>query len=799
MPLNVQLVNAQVKDPQSGQMTPAGLIGSDAISTINTAKNQAIAAVQQKGEETLQSIPDDYTALSNEVDDVKTHLSQTDEIIFNGYTNNPPVANGSFSSSGVYTTNSKRLRTNFIPVKAGDRIVIDNGSLKHACGAWEGTLSTETNIRNDSLFNTNDEEITSPVNGYYIVVFAKQDATQEIALSDFDGSVLVYANGMYRNAKSIDEVKEEIAAVSARTDAALINSSSVMQFPYVAGTAHSRDADKVTVNIIKDQEFNLKSENTLPYLSVYAIYTDGTNESILPASNMAFDATLKAKKDIQFICVYFGAPASSGTFSMSISYGIGYETSKLRERISAVYNGDYKSVCKYTSPVPFGNYQIGDVVDISPLSESGNYYTFMFNDIIPGETFFVNLIGSDTNRPWAFLDKDYRLISLNVNAYAVDMTIEAPENAVYLVVQKNSGNYSDADIKRHNSFADFDKQIDINSLNAYSDMVNKLENASNSAKADTITAVKSRANLLNIIHFSDIHGGVRRISRLLEYEGLYSKYISDIYHTGDSVVDKFEDANPFASVGGDKVLNVIGNHDCWKTGAPASNPYNATAAEVYQKFFAPYISDWDVVSPGENLCYYYKDYATAKTRVIVLDCLHYDSTQESWFASALNDAKTNNMRVIAVAHYPAQTGLDGFDCTFNSLTRTIAPVETPAAGSYMDRMPESAFTVIDNFISGNGEFVCWLVGHTHDDFIGTVKQHSDQIQIIISNGNTDNRYSDCARTTRTKSEDLFNVFTVDGNAKLIKLIRVGSTMDKFMRKRETLCVNYSTRQIISNN
>lgn len=76
MPLNVQLVNAQVKDPQSGQMTPAGLIGSDAISTINTAKNQAIAAVQQKGEETLQSIPDDYTALSNEVDEVKTQLNR---------------------------------------------------------------------------------------------------------------------------------------------------------------------------------------------------------------------------------------------------------------------------------------------------------------------------------------------------------------------------------------------------------------------------------------------------------------------------------------------------------------------------------------------------------------------------------------------------------------------------------------------------------------------------------------------------------------------------------------------------
>lgn len=151
--------------------------------------------------------------VGDELTGLKADLSQTDETIFNGYTNNPPVANGSFNVIGVYMTNNKRLRTNFIPVKTGDRIVIDNGSLKHACGAWEGTLSEATNIRNDSSFKTNDEEIISPVNGYYIVVFAKQDATQEIALSDFDGSVLVYANGMYRNAEYIKVLKSEINKV----------------------------------------------------------------------------------------------------------------------------------------------------------------------------------------------------------------------------------------------------------------------------------------------------------------------------------------------------------------------------------------------------------------------------------------------------------------------------------------------------------------------------------------------------------------------------------------------------------
>lgn len=82
MPLNVQLANAQVKDPQSGQMIPAGLIGSDAISTINTAKNQAVAAVQQKGVETLESIPDDYTALTDEVDELKTQLTDVHNILY---------------------------------------------------------------------------------------------------------------------------------------------------------------------------------------------------------------------------------------------------------------------------------------------------------------------------------------------------------------------------------------------------------------------------------------------------------------------------------------------------------------------------------------------------------------------------------------------------------------------------------------------------------------------------------------------------------------------------------------------
>ena len=367
------------------------------------------------------------------------------------------------------------------------------------------------------------------------------------------------------------------------------------------------------------------------------------------------------------------------------------------------------------------------------------------------------------------------------------------------MIQIGAVHYATAKLIRYNNFTDYDKNSGINALNQYADIINKLENASNSAKADTSTAVKSRANLLNLIHFSDIHGDATNITRLLEFYGLYDNYIHDVIHTGDSVANYYGDANPFASVGGDDVLNVIGNHDCWIQGDTWPSPYNATAQQAYEKFIAPYIENWGVTSPGTNRCYYYKDYSTAKTLVIVLDCIHYDSTQETWFAGVLADAITNELRVVAVTHYPAQTGITGFGCTFNSITQTIDAVDTPAAGTQIERMPESAFTAVDAFINNGGEFVCWLSGHTHDDFIGVVNNHTNQIQVIISTGGTSNRYSDCARTKNTKTEDLFNVFTVDGNAKLIKLIRVGSTMDKFMRKRETLCVNYATRQIVSNN
>lgn len=130
-------------------------------------------------------------------------ITDIESIINNGYVLVQPTVNASFSGNGPSTIfNAKRIRTELIAVKIGDEIYIRNGSLVHAVGAWNGEPSLSTNIRNDSQFITTDEKIISTVNGYYLIVFAKQNTTQEITPAEFDGAVELYNTKVGRDAEA---------------------------------------------------------------------------------------------------------------------------------------------------------------------------------------------------------------------------------------------------------------------------------------------------------------------------------------------------------------------------------------------------------------------------------------------------------------------------------------------------------------------------------------------------------------------------------------------------------------------
>ena len=86
----------------------------------------------------------------------------------------------------------------------------------------------------------------------------------------------------------------------------------------------------------------------------------------------------------------------------------------------------------------------------------------------------------------------------------------------------------------------------------------------------------------------------------------------------------------------------------------------------------------------------------------------------------------------------------------------------------------------------------------HMDYIGYNEQYPKQLCIAIdalccyqSEG-----YSDTDRRIGMPSQDLYNLVAVDTFDKLIKIVRIGCNLDRDLRKKDTLCINYKTFEII---
>lgn len=172
MPLTVRKFNAQVKDPTSGDMIPAGLLSSDSLEAIEAAETAAVAAVgakqavseaaiELKGATTLASIPADYTTLDNEVDDLKTQISvvnaQFPEI--NGAIIPPPFEIGArWNNNGEerWTDNPANLtlkRGTYIELKTNDVVSINKTIISAYYGGYttDGTTFTTISSRIDDF------------------------------------------------------------------------------------------------------------------------------------------------------------------------------------------------------------------------------------------------------------------------------------------------------------------------------------------------------------------------------------------------------------------------------------------------------------------------------------------------------------------------------------------------------------------------------------------------------------------------------------------------------------------------
>ena len=309
---------------------------------------------------------------------------------------------------------------------------------------------------------------------------------------------------------------------------------------------------------------------------------------------------------------------------------------------------------------------------------------------------------------------------------------------------------------------------------------------------------------LNLLYFSDLHGYTTQLDRLLQFRSTFSTYIDEVLHGGDSVRDKYSDVNYIATSSyGSRILNVVGNHDVNDSSNVEGDSVNGilTKAKTFAKYIEPFreesgISlheDWET----EHYCFYYKDYSASKIRLVVLDCMHWEAAQNEWLASVLANARTLGYAVIAVDHFVPQKYFLGVrTCTFESLYRDYLTNGFPS-GQYLN---SAATATVQAAIDNGLEFVCWLFGHEHLDHFGYIRDYPQQYALSVDKsapaGNGWER--DAIRQSTGRSQDSFDIISVDTTLKVLTVMKVGNNMDKFLRQKNFMAFDYANRIVLSN-
>ena len=132
MPYTLKPSKVFVKDPNSTGYLPQNVIteestqeqlsqiqsaGTTQVNAINTQGNAKVAAIETKGEEVLESIPDDYSALSGEVSDLKSAVNDMGTVSVDGLR----LTIGHMMDSGKWGQLSAGSYKHFVfPVSGGD-------------------------------------------------------------------------------------------------------------------------------------------------------------------------------------------------------------------------------------------------------------------------------------------------------------------------------------------------------------------------------------------------------------------------------------------------------------------------------------------------------------------------------------------------------------------------------------------------------------------------------------------------------------------------------------------------------
>ena len=293
--------------------------------------------------------------------------------------------------------------------------------------------------------------------------------------------------------------------------------------------------------------------------------------------------------------------------------------------------------------------------------------------------------------------------------------------------------------------------------------------------------------------FSDTHNNADGVDVILGYLAKHSQYISDIIMTGDLGNAWDNSIAWWTQRDTSGILFCIGNHEIQTYIDGVLTRVEKTSRiglDAYNKFIAPFVSNWDVVQPTDaatyGYCFYYKDYNEA-IRLIVLDAYNYNTPQKTWMQGVLADAITNNLQVVVMAHQPSSS----FHRHHTNFDAMDADVQTDV---WLSVLPEyDAHEDIQDFIDNGGQFVCWITGHAHRDHFGYVDEYPSQTVVTIDTAKADYDGSDLYRG----GENVANLISIDPIVKYLYINRLGANMDFYGRSRSAIVWDYAHNKVVS--
>ncbi|MBO4411237.1 MAG: metallophosphoesterase [Lachnospiraceae bacterium] len=305
---------------------------------------------------------------------------------------------------------------------------------------------------------------------------------------------------------------------------------------------------------------------------------------------------------------------------------------------------------------------------------------------------------------------------------------------------------------------------------------------------------EKEAPLLTLLHFADLHSDAENLKRIVEFMNGLKDQFEDAVCSGDMVRKYYHTGYGFwHESGADPILVTVGNHDA------LNNPHydwNDLIPEAQQAatFIEPYVPFWGDVEYTPGTTYYCKRYEAQKVDLITLNTQLFESEkgpEEAFLKEKLDRALREDRGVVILLHDTSSAKQTVVPCHYSSLDG--APSEPCGPG-----LKKSTQKAVQDFIDAGGDFLCYLAGHSHRDFLCYDPAFPRQYSLLAPAASLEKglRQGDSARVRGEKSQDALQFVVFDRRSKLVKVIRVGADRDHYLRSRRILVFRYTTGEIV---